>query len=139
MANENAKETDFMSLTEIEVSATYGFTEPKTKIVLFCKLALEIDDLSARQAFYTKPEADRAAGQHAYNVDLLSRVMVRKPEGLPGFDDYMENHFTEPEFGTKYQVAFVQYLSPATPMMIKIVGDLVDRYNAIIQPDEFFR
>jgi hypothetical protein len=160
-------EPNFFEMDRITVPLTYLFTEPPTAIRFFCKLALSNDDAAARQAFYSKPDADQQAGQHAYNVDFLARITVKAPEGLPGFDDFVRETIAReanaaPAEATPEGEAPKPKLDPATivtgnlsdarirellaafladdnPMKRKVAADAIQLYNRYTQPPEFFR
>jgi hypothetical protein len=131
-ATKPAKATQsFFDMDNIPVRLTYGFTDPATVITFYCKLALADDDRDARQKFYAQPDAEQAAGLHAYYVDLLARITVRQPEGLPGFDF---------PAGTEVAAAIREFFADAgNAMKRKIVADAVEQYNRITVPAEFFR
>lgn len=127
----------FFAMDRIPVRLTYGFTDPPTVITFFCKLALTSEDEQARQAFYAQPEGDRVAGQHAYYVDLLCRVTTKRPDGLPGFEEFYQSRE-----GLTLEVlrgALREYLSEPSEMKVKVVADAIEQYNRLSQPAEFFR
>jgi hypothetical protein len=153
-------EPNFFEMDRITVPLTYLFTEPPTAIRFFCKLALSNDDAAARQAFYSKPDADQQAGQHAYNVDFLARITVKAPEGLPGFDDYVRNTIageanaepgeSRPEVDPasivignindgRIRELLSAFLGDDNPMKRKVAADAIQLYNRYTQPPEFFR
>lgn len=138
MSETETKEQTFFDMDRIPVRLTYQFTDPATVITFFCKMALSADDESARQAFYAQPKAEQDAGEHAYYVDLLSRVAVAKPDGLPGFDEFANDRFVKGTDETAGEL-IKAFLSEPSDMKKKIVGDAITRYNRIIQPAEFFR
>lgn len=128
----------FVGITTAIVRLTYKFTETPTVIVFNCKMALDQDDKEARQAFYALPDGDQATGQHRYYVDFLSRIVTRRPEGLPGFDELLP----ELDGGVKRSDianAVKAYFETGEPILKKIAADAVDQYNRITQPEEFFR
>lgn len=132
----------FVGITTAIVRLTYKFTETPTVIVFNCKMALDQDDKEARQAFYALPDGDQAAGQHRYYVDFLSRIVTRRPEGLPGFDELLPGSGPGTAAGvTMADVsnAIKAYFETGEPILKKIAADAVDQYNRITQPEEFFR
>lgn len=112
----------FLGIDEIPVSLTYGFAPGP--ITFFCKLALNSEDLEARQKFYAQATPDQSKGRHAYNVGFLSRV-VKRVDGLPGYE--------------KVDGGIKEYFWNPSEMSKKIAADAVDMYNKAVQPDEFFR
>jgi hypothetical protein len=136
MEQNNAKEltpwtrADLMALTSYTVPVTYNDLaddRPPLNVVFKCKIALTADDVNARQAFYGQPAGDIAAGQHAYNVDFLARI-VTDVEGLPEFEP-------TPTLAE----ALKGYLSPEAPIFLEIAQKALDRYTIVSQPAEFFR
>ena len=133
-----ADKAAFMSISTFPVVLTYNFTDPATVIRFKCKMALDSDDKEARQAFYMQPDGDIAAGQHAYYVDMLSRIIVARPEGLPGFDDLLSG---DPGSVKRSQIAEAirTYFRTGEPILQKVAADAIEMYNKISQPVEFFR
>lgn len=122
----------FLSLTKIPVVLTYHATTPPTVIEFPCKLALNDDDVAARQAFYAQPDGDRKAGLYAYQCDFLCRVLNGSPK-LPGFEDFQPNE-TSP---VKRLAAYLK--ENKTQMLEIVVDDAIEMYNRICRPAEFFR
>jgi len=138
-AQKQAKEQNaFFGMTKIPVRLTYQFTDPATVITFYCKMALADDDKAARQSFYSQPDADQARGLHAYYVDLLVRVTVAKPDGLPGFDEFLQN-YADKELPSELKKAMQEFFADASSMKVKVVADAIEQYNRITQPVEFFR
>lgn len=128
-----AKPFDLLAVNEIIVTLTYVFTDPITSLRFFCKLAMNADEIEARQTFYKQPDGDQAAGQHAYNVDMLSRIQTRPPE-IPGFPEYVKDRGFD-----DWRNGFIAFLAEPTPMAVKIASEAFEMYNRIAQPSEFFR
>lgn len=135
-----ADSTDFFALSTINVVLTYVFTEPPTAITFPTAVLLDADAIEARQAFYAKPDGDRVAGAHAYNVDMLARMIVARPVGLPGFDEFLkERGFDGPGPIDAIRDALREFLAEPSPMKRKVAVEAVERYSMIVQPNEFFR
>lgn len=136
--------TGFFQRSDIPVSLTYRWTDPPTTITFYCKLALADDDSKARQAFFALPDDDREKATHQYNIDLLCRLLTRKPENLPGFDDFLlqyedVNDRPKLEFVRNAISAYLGGTVDPTPMQKRVAGDAVEMYFRAVQPAEFFR
>lgn len=124
----------FFKMTEVEVPLTYNFTDPPTQIVFPCRLMLSDEDKDFRQAFYAQPEGDQANGLKDYQIEMLSRIVIREPFGLPGFSKYYKDHVAE-----GVGAALRSYLAGPEPMKQKIAEDAIQVYTTRTQPPEFFR
>lgn len=127
-ATETAKQ-NFVSRREFDVTLTYGFLD--APIVFPCKLMLDNDDKAARQAFFAQPDGDQERGSHMYNVDMMSRIIVGIPKGLPGF--------VAPESLSRLPGAIKSYFETGEPILIKIAAEFNDVYVKQTSPPEFFR
>jgi hypothetical protein len=126
----------FVGITNVLVSLTYTFMQPPIEIGFNCKMAMDQDDKAARQAFYSQPDGDIEAGQFRYNVDMLSRIVVARPVGLPGFKlDGDPGSIKKSDIAAAIQ----EYFSSGEPMLQKVAADAIERYSLITQPAEFFR
>lgn len=141
MEQNKAKElsrADLLAITTIPVGLTYNFTTPPIAILFQCKMALSADDVAARQAFYSKPDGDIAAGQYAYQVDMLGRI-VTGVKGLPGFEYPGGPRAANAGPAPTLAEALAEYFATDEPILKKIAGDFMDQYSRITQPAEFFR
>lgn len=137
--SENAKEqtkADFVAINSIPVILTYQFGETPTIINFKCKIAYTADDRAARQAFFGLPDGDRSKGEFRFNVEMLSRIVTEVPDGLPGF---IVPTSTELKPREALRAAINSYFETGEPILQKIAGDAIDRYNILSQPAEFFR
>ncbi len=127
-ANGTQTKADFLAgLQNLQVELTYEFGPA---IIFPCKVAMNSDDIEARQAFYKQPEGDQETGRFNYHVDMLARIVVDGPEGLPGF----------PVTGlTDLPAAIREYFGSGEDILRKIANDAIERYNVLTQPKEFFR
>lgn len=139
MEQKTATKNDLTSIGFFLVELTYSHLPTPIAIKLKCKIALDEDDKAARQAFYSQADGDIEKGKFAYHVDMLSRIVMEKPEGLPGFDDLMPDVREEGREYPTLAAAIIDYFSTGEPILRKIAGDALDRYNSVSQPDEFFR
>lgn len=123
------KAVDIFSLAEIPVTLTYtGLGLPP--ITFYLRPFLHREEQDLRQAHFALTDKEREQAQHAHNIDLLCRLTVRAPEGLPGFSVNGDK---------KAGDALRKLMAEDTPMKVKLVGDVMTRYYRVTQPAEFFR
>ncbi len=112
---------DIFQLTETPVTLTYAALGG-APITFYLRPWLLKDDEDARQAFFALTDDEQEKQRATHNVELLARLSVRPPTGLPNFTGDIRSYFGD-----------------GNPMKERVVADALRRYNLIVQPEEFFR
>lgn len=118
---------DIFSVTEIPVTLTY----PSVGVTLkfFLRPCLVREEQQMREQFMTLKDDERAAKNHAHNVEMLARLMVREPDGVPSF----------PNDGSELSRRVRTFFGDESAMKEKIAAEIMTLYYRVSQPLEFFR
>lgn len=128
---------DFMTAVDIAVPLTYLFFTPAAQVCFYCKIVMTETEKEIRQKHFGKPDDERAATRHAYNVEMLSKISTKPPTGFVNFP----NNFADPLQPSimELQNAILNYFREPIPMNVRVCDDALNYYTTILQPAEFFR
>lgn len=124
---------NFMDSSDVRIPLTYTLFQPFVQVAFFCKIILSETEKEIRQKHFALSLDEQANAEHAYNVEMLSKMATRAPEGFPGFEQHLKDCFNDLE------VAVTTYFSEPRPMSITICRDALNSYTTLTQPAEFFR
>lgn len=128
------KAVDIFSLAEVPVTLTYAGLG-LAPITFYMRPFLYREEQEMRQAHFALTDEQREKAQHKHNVELLSRLTVREPEGLPMNGNGNKAFLMAKGPGDVLR----EMLEEDTPMKVKLVADALTRYYRVTQPAEFFR
>ena len=133
-----ADQVDLFTLTEVPVTLTYaGLGAPP--ITFFLRPCLNREEQALRQTMLAQPDKDREAGQHAHNIEMLSRLSVHEPEGFVSYAGSIRKHFALEPAPEKDDATAAAQRELRNMMRRKVLNDAMARYIGITQPVEFFR
>lgn len=124
--------TDIFSINEIVVEVTYPFLEQTEPFKFFFKLQMSQTDKTNRAAFIGKTLEEKESSKADYHLDLLSSLLTRLPQNIPGLTS--ETNDLE-----KIKEIFKDFFSPGNPLKEQMLEDAMNLYLAKVQPHEFFR
>lgn len=139
---EQTESINWLDATELTVPITYLGIFGAKPVNFFFSILMSEAEKELRQKHFALPDEEQPAARHRYNVEMISKLSTRAPEGLPGFDEALEQARTGGEDFTdlqRIQAAIYAVLISETPARVKLADDTLTYYTTINQPAEFFR